>query len=280
MTYRKGLRSMLVPVLSSLLALSCGGGRSGTSGNILVDRPSAMGFERLGKARIFFGHQSVGYNLVDGAAAILRGNGAASLAIRETRAPSDVGSAGIYHATIGANGDPVGKMGDFEAIMRSGMADAVDLAMMKLCFVDITATTDVEAVYAAYEKSMTGLQADYPSVVFAWTTVPLTRIEAGPKAWAKKLLGRPLWGSEDNLARERYNELIRRRIPAGAPLVDIALFESTGGQGGREVHGSGAAAYYSLCDEYTTDGGHLGVVGQRVVGGRFLAALAAALPER
>ena len=50
----------------------------------------------------------------------------------------------IGHAFIGENEKPLLKIQDFDAKMRSGIGQQVDVAMMKLCYVDITSDTDVE----------------------------------------------------------------------------------------------------------------------------------------
>ena len=44
----------------------------------------------------------------------------------------------VRHAFIGENGKPLLKIQDFDARMRSGIGEQVDVAMMKLCYVDIT----------------------------------------------------------------------------------------------------------------------------------------------
>lgn len=277
------LRSRMVgpmgALLASLLALSCSRPDAGGE-RTTPPLPTDMGFPGLAEAKIFFGHQSVGYNIVEGASQLLGEARGGGYDIVETRNPADAARPGLYHCTVGTNGAPLEKMADFEAIMRGGFARSADIALMKLCYVDIDGTTDIETVFAAYEGAMLRLAADYPDVVFAWTTVPLTTVESGPKAAVKRILGRPIRGEAENLARERYNRLVREHVPVNAPLLDLALFESTTPGGDRVAFHADDMTYYALYGSYTSDGGHLDGEGRRLVAGRFLAALSAALAAR
>ena len=58
--------------------------------------------------------------------------------------------------------------------MRSGLGQHVDVAMMKLCYVDINSGTDVDALFATYRTTMAALQREVPGVTFIHVTVPLT----------------------------------------------------------------------------------------------------------
>ena len=60
----------------------------------------------------------------------------------------------VDHAFIGENGKPVLKIQDFDARMRSGVGEQVDVAMMKLCYIDIDSDTDVGALFATYRETV------------------------------------------------------------------------------------------------------------------------------
>ena len=79
----------------------------------------------------------------------------------------------IGHAFIGENEKPLLKIEDFDAKMRSGIGEQVDVAMMKLCYVDITSDTDVDALFATYRETIAALERDFPKVTFVHVTVPL-----------------------------------------------------------------------------------------------------------
>jgi hypothetical protein len=264
----------------ALVAAACQGESkmSGANNGAMYESTSAIELGKISKERIFFGHQSVGYNILDGLSAAARDKGV-SLSIIEGRSPGAASGPCVLHAAIGANEDPLGKMRDFDAIVRGGVGGWADIALMKLCYVDLRSDTDVAALFAAYKETMAGLARDYPRVAFLHSTVPLTTIESGPKARIKALLGRKLWGQADNAARERYNDLLRAEYGPSGRLFDLALAESTASGGPRAARlpgGDGRA----LLQKYTTDGGHLNELGSRRAAEALLATLAAATGMR
>lgn len=226
--------------------------------------------------RVFFGHQSVGYGIVEGVAALIAEGRAPGLAIAESRLPVAGEGPCLVHAAIGRNGDPLGKIADFESLIRGGMGKRVDLALMKFCYVDITAKTDVDSLFAAYRGAMKGLKEDFPALTLVHVTAPLTARDRGLKSAAKRLLGIASGSAADNAARERFSDLLRGEYSGREPLFDLARMESAG-RDGRIASGSrDGRAYPSLLDAYTDDGGHLNELGRRRAAEDLLAALAAA----
>jgi hypothetical protein len=219
------------------------------------------------QARVFFGHQSVGANLVDGIPGVYQAAGLDAPTV--TTDPKSTSDGFFGHGYIGENGDPLGKIADFDAIMRGGMADKVDVAAMKLCWVDFNSSTDVDAVFAAYQKTMDGLARDFPDVTFLYVTTPLTTESSGAKAWIKGVLGRDS-NSADNVIREKYNGLMRQAYGDTGRLYDLAHLQSTAPDG---THVSGeykGAPYLALAPEWASDPGHLNAAGSQMVAGAFL----------
>ena len=135
----------------------------------------------------------------------------------------------IAEKSIGTNGNPTSKIADFDRIMRGGMGETVDVALMKFCYVDVTANTDVSSLFASYRDNLAGLQKDFPDVTFLHTTVPLTTDS-----------------SADDAEREKLNGLMRGSY--GGRVFDLAAAESTTPQG-TKVSG--------LYTGYASDSGHL-----------------------
>ena len=211
--------------------------------------------------RVFIGHMSIGWNLLDGMARVYAAKGVAEPEVVQV-SPGDPaprlpeGKGAVVHAEIGVNGDPLGKLANFDAIMRGGMADEVDVAMVKLCFTDVTADTDVDAVFAAYRTTLDDLQRDYPDVRFLHATVPLTAAPSGIKQHLKVALR-----GDDNAARERFNDLVRGAW-ADDDLFDIAAVESTAADG---------TTMDTLAPGWAdTDREHLNAAGSAVLAARFL----------
>jgi hypothetical protein len=260
-----------------LIAASCDGGKVTRIAKAPADPDSISPevLKSLKDTRIFFGHQSVGWNIIEGVNDIAAAKGVEGFDFIETRAPRS--ESGFYHAVIGQNGDPLGKVADFEAIMHSGAGSNIDIAMMKFCYVDFSPATDVEAVFTAYRETMQRLETEYPKTIFVRATVPLETCESGVKAFAKRMLGRPTRG-DSNAVRERMNAMIRRECrERDLPLYDLALIESTAPDGVRIERTSRRGPYYSLAEEYTKDGGHLNERGRLSAAIEFLRTAADAL---
>ncbi len=212
-------------------------------------------------ARVYFGHQSVGFNILDG---ITETAPDAGINIIESVQVPD-SDAFIVHSEVGENARPDLKLADFAEVMRNGMGQAVDIAFLKFCYIDVDKDTNANNLFDQYVRTIDELKRDFPEVQFVHFTVPLTVIESGPKAFIKKLLGRTLGGAERNLKRQQFNELLRSTYGGIEPVFDIAAIESTKQNGDRQSHQHDGQTYYSLVPQYTDDGGHLNSLGRKIV---------------
>ncbi len=218
---------------------------------------------RASRVRVFFGHMSVGENILSGVTALSadRAAGAPQLVSFPLGGPlPEVPQTGaLVHTGIGDNGDPLGKLANFDRLLRSGLGDRVDVAVLKFCYIDINAGTDVDALARAYRTTLDTLERDYPQVTFLHSTAPLMAAPSGLKDTVKSWLGK-----DDNVARERYSALIRDAYPADR-LFDIAAIEGTDPDGTRRP---------ALYAGYTTDGGHLNEAASALVADEFLRLIA------
>lgn len=211
--------------------------------------------------RVFIGHMSIGWNMLGGLERLYAEKGVEEAEVVQVAVDDPVpdlpaGQGAVVHAEVGVNGDPLGKLANFDTVMRSGMADEVDVAMVKLCFTDVTAETDVDAVFAAYRKTLDALERDYPDVRFLHATVPVTAAPSGIKQHLKVLLR-----GDDNDARDRFNDLVREAY-ADDDLFDIAAVESTAADGTRLA---------TLAPGWAdADRQHLNPAGSAVLAARFL----------
>jgi hypothetical protein len=231
-------------------------------------------WQSLGAKRVFFGHQSVGANIMDGVADVLRDEPRIGLRVVAGEGAL-AGSGGVFaHGPVGKNGDPGLKTDDFARLIEGPLRGKVDVAFHKYCYVDITETTDVAAVFGAYQKTMARLRAEFPGVSFVHVTTPLVRVQSGPGATLKLLLGRNPGRYGSNFARERFNDLMRDAYRGREPLFDLAAIESTRPDGSRETIQSGKLSGYALVPAFTTDNSHLNEVGRRRVAEELLVFLA------
>src|SRR5262245_22134688 len=146
----------------------------------------------------------------------------------ETARAGDIAAPVLAHAHIGENGNPISKIDAFAAILRSGMAERVDLACMKLCYVDVKTGTDVDRIANHYQSVLAELTTEFPRVTFIHCTVPVVAMPSWPQRFLRTLLGRAHTKIiDDNLARTAYNRKLRDALGVQAALFDIAATEST-----------------------------------------------------
>jgi len=236
------------------------------------DQLSQRAIEALVRERIFFAHQSVGANVLDGLRSLASSAGVDGLEISSIEGNGRVSTSGILEATVGKNGDPSSKISDFKALIRRVAPSKPQIALMKFCYVDYSPTTDVESVFREYKEAMAELEQAFPSIRFLHATVPLTARMLSIKDRIKVLLGRDLWEDRANAKRQRFNDLLRKTFPTER-LVDIAKMESTridGTQSMIEIEGERVPC---MDKSYTDDGGHLNSLGQKVVATGFAEAI-------
>jgi hypothetical protein len=249
-------------IVSSAAASSPGGTTSvTTSGTTEV---TASELAKVARTRVFFGHQSVGMNILEGVPGVFSASGVAAPPVKEGEAAPGAAGGFVTHAFIGENEKPLLKIDDFNAKLRAGVGTQVDVAMMKFCYVDVYANRDVDALFARYRDTMAGLERDFPNVTFIKVTVPLTTLGSG--------------GQADNATRERLNALIRREY-TGRHLFDLAAVESTAPDGTRAASPFEGQESFALFDGYAADEGHLNATGARRAASAWLKAIAEASPK-
>jgi len=212
---------------------------------------------------VYFGHQSVGANVLEGFREIEQ---------RAGRGPE------VKDSLIGVNGDPFGKCEDFERKIAS-LAQPPDIALMKFCYIDFVEGTDQAKLFKAYTATLDQLQAKYPSTIFVPVTVPLTIRPAAWKRLGKFVLGREDVTSALNVKRADFNRMILNRYGDRA-IFDLARAESTFPDGSRNLFSWEGQTAVSLVDDYSSDGSHLNRTGSLRVATEMIHALAAAARAR
>jgi hypothetical protein len=236
-----------------------------------LDGITGTDWELLASKKIFFGHQSVGRNIIDGIEAILPAYPALHLNIHDTVDLSDFGGPVFAHFPIGQNMDPKSKIDDFKSILAGGIGQAADIALFKFCFVDVNRRTDIESLFRYFEKSITGLEQRFPKLRIVTFTVPLTNMPRGIKPLVKRILGMMPPHHEDNKARSLFNAKLRARFAGN--VFDLAEAESRRSDGMKVAFQDGEGTYELMNPNYTDDGGHLNVIGRQVVAANLLAFL-------
>lgn len=245
-----------------------------------IARPTSAELEDFAGARILFAHQSVGANILSGVESLYRATGEAPPSIVETSEAGAAGTGGqLAHAHVGVNGDPLGKFAAFEALLDSPPGDEAEVALLKLCYADITAGTDVEQVFDNYVALMDGLQQRHPDLTLVYSTVPLTT-DRSWKAVVKSWVGiDDQMGPADNLARQRYNTMIRQRYGESGRLFDIAALESAGTSPAMSRQHEGET-FFVLDQALSSDAGHLNEAGSLVAAAELVKLIAGTLASQ
>jgi hypothetical protein len=233
--------------------------------------------------RIFFGHQSVGGNVIEGLSELRSLAGDTVLRIVHDPDPHALPPAFLAETRIGRNGDPMGKLKAFRSAVDSAYGGGLDLALVKICYVDLERDThvDPDSLFAAYRKTVFDLEAAHPGLVVIPVTSPLTSADFGARGRMDQIKGkikRWLGVSDDNARRAIFNVRLREAF-RDRTIFDIAAVESTRPDGSRVRYGRGDAME-GMAAEYTVDGGHLNELGRKIAARAFLRALAEAAGGR
>lgn len=242
-----------------------------------IDANLRSDLERIAQRKIYFGHQSVGGNLLDGVRQLAA---TAGVPIRVVEAPAANGvkPATFGHTSVAKNGDPFQKIRSFEQAMGQ-QPTGLDIALVKFCYVDITANTDVKALFSRYQSAINDLKTRNPGTTFVHVTAPLTSVQSSIKGTLKKLLGRAPYGAIENIRREEYNELLRKAYRGHEPLFDLARIESTAPDGTAVTTEWKGSVTPAMAPAYTDDGGHLNAAGRLRAAREFISILAS-IPSR
>lgn len=231
-------------------------------------------WQALSRAKLSFGHQSVGYNILDGLTEITRARPNIPITLVDSADPAALDRPALVHYKIGSNCHPETKVQAFINYLLAGAGERAEVAFFKLCYIDITDSTDPQRLFEQYEGAISELSRRLPKLRLAHVTTPLASPQSGLKSAIKRALGHPIWGWEHNRRREAYNDLLRARFAPGGMVFDLAAIESTGPDGRRESSVSQGVSCPTLVPAYTDDGGHLGPTGRLVVARELLLWLA------
>jgi hypothetical protein len=234
------------------------------------DQVSIEQWQRLESARLFFGHQSVGGDLIQGVREVLSRNSQIPVRVVETSDPAAMKEPGLYHARIGRNGAPESKL---DAFGRVAASLGSGTAMLKYCYADVTANTDPAALFEAYCAGVETLRSAHPGLTIVHVTIPLVADHGTLRHVAAVVRGRPTY-RQVNWLRAQYNELLRATYGGREAIFDLAELESTKAGGGRATVRYRGDAVPVLASEWTYDGGHLNEAGRRRMAEVFLATLA------
>jgi hypothetical protein len=244
-----------------------------TEKNIMNDPSLQAELQTLSTMRIFWGHQSVGANIIEGIRDLLKHHKEIHFTLLSLSDLNKTTGSFFSEAKVGYNTNYESKCSGFVDVIDRTFAGNVDIAILKFCYIDISHTTDIHRMLAYYKATIDSLKERYPRTTFVYVTDPLTY----QKPWWKKMvlwvLRKDDYSVEDNIRRNEFNRLLLQQCKE-EPVFDLAAVESTYPDGSKESFTFNGNIYDALVPMYTDDGGHLNRIGRIVVARSLIKMLA------
>jgi hypothetical protein len=269
-----GLKIIMLIVVGGALAAGCDDRKTmEPSLKTTSTPPTAEQWQRVSQLHILFGHQSVGGNILSGVQTLASEQ---HVPLRITESQEILATPGLYHFKVGRNEDPDSKLASFRAAINKNAVAPLDVALLKLCYIDFTPAHDPNQLAQRYIALFDELAHSHPNTVFVPMTSPLTTVQTGPIVWIKKLLGKEIGGYASNARRHVFNQALRAHFANGNRLFDIAALESNRDYSGIDYSGVdyGGERIESLNPRLASDDGHLNGSGERLLGEALIVHLA------
>jgi hypothetical protein len=271
-SHRSRVKAVVIALAAAASVVEAAGcRRQETRTDVQMQIPDG-GLSVLSQRTIFFGHQSVGRNILEGVRELMAADPRIRLRVVDAAAEPLGGEPGLLDFRIGRNGDPASKNASFLQVLAANRVPAGAVLISKYCYADIDGSTNVEKMFADYRGMVAVLRSRYPQAVVLHTTVPLTVSEPLWKYRVKKAIGHGT-GVEVNARRNHFNDLLRAEYRGKDPIFDIAEAESTHADGSRQYVDVGGRRVYTLASEWSDDGSHFNQAGRRMIARRLLETL-------
>jgi hypothetical protein len=113
------------------------------------------GIKALDSKKVFFGHASVGYNVIEGIENIKANSDRFKLiTVQELKENVVADKPGIYHAKNGKNSFPKTKVEAFRTFLEENKRGSqFDIAFFKFCYVDIHKESNVQEIFDYYVEN-------------------------------------------------------------------------------------------------------------------------------
>ncbi|GAB4167751.1 MAG: hypothetical protein Kow00108_00330 [Calditrichia bacterium] len=208
----------------------------------------------INSKKIVFGHKSVGKNILEGVS-LISDNKINIQQLQGSVKP------GINEFKVGENLKPIEKINNFYNVIKQN-GDEIEIAMMKLCFVDFVMDANVDEIFNHYKDTILKIKKEFPQIKIIHITTPLTEKTPGWKKLVFKVIGREDKNETVNDKRLRYNSLLKDFF-ANDLIFDLAFVESNS----KDIN---TKKKLYLAGDFSADGAHLNTYGKKVVGLKFI----------
>lgn len=183
--------------------------------------------------RTVFGHQSVGYQVLQGVTMLAGELGLSNPTypdIESTSLPSTGGF--LAHFYAGTNGNAYTKTAEFLSHLQSGLAAQVDIVVLKFCYADLRSGSGYTPaqMFAEYKAWVNAVESQFPHIAVIYATEAI-------------VMGENSDGANNGL-RQTFNNLVRAEYGASGRLWDVAGIQSTDPDGNKILYG-GVESLYS-----------------------------------
>ncbi len=243
---------------------------------MVINLPSNIDFTKLSDKYIYFGHQSLGANILNGIQEIINiQNNGNHFSIISPPLPKHIDSPALYHSYIGTNLDPLSKINAFKnIILNEKLGKVLDIAFFKFCYVDIKKDSDIKAIFTNYKETIEEIQFTYPNLRIIHFTAPIKahqiKFQKNLVKGMKYMVKNKILGDLDNVKRNQYNQIFRGQFDDNGNLFDLAELECQNNDNTEANFKYGNKNYSCLSIDLTDDGGHLNHQGQLKIGSDLL----------
>ena len=239
-----------------------------------LKRITSEQWQTLSQRTVYFGHQSVGANIIGGVLEVTAQNPEIPIRVASGQRAA---SAGVLNEfLIGRNEDPDSKNAGFVAATQGALGPRPVL-MLKYCYVDVDEGTDAQALFERYRETVATLHAQHPDAQIVHFTLPLATEPSKLRYLMNTVRGIPTT-RDANARRDEYNRLLRTAYASREPVFDLAALESTRADGTLEYGVFDGRQIPALAPEWSSDGAHLNPSGAKRIAEQLLATLASLPP--
>ena len=139
------MRIILLMVLLVLIT-SCSDKKNGEVK--IMDDSLRKDIKDIENVKLYFGHQSVGFNIIDGIEDILKKLPYANINIVDIDKDRELSENYIAHSQVGKNTQPNSKCDAFSKKLNEDLLSQTEIALLKFCYVDIRYPSNVEEVFS------------------------------------------------------------------------------------------------------------------------------------
>ena len=186
-------------VILSILFTACSDKGQQDESKILKKEISKTALNKLSEKRIFFGHRSVGNNILQGIDDILTQYPGINLKILKYEEVKSSKDNGIIHAWIDQNGSPQSIAEDYTRMVEKLPGKEMDFALIR--FTPWYGKKDMDEILKDYTIAIEQLKQRHSKTVFIHGTFPLNHSKTSFKTWIKKLTGKKeIWEYDGNIS--------------------------------------------------------------------------------